>query len=159
MKSTKLWLLLILLMLVTAACRANISRNDDGSVNLTTTVSQQELQDAINASIADPLITDLNVSLQSGYAMVTGERQRLNDASKSDTLSFRLDLGVNNGQLTATISNALLDGKEIEQNRVDHWNETIASRILILGKKNQNSSIQSASVTQDAVTMSWVISK
>jgi hypothetical protein len=49
---------------------------------------------------------ELNVSLQSGYVLLTGHRQCLNDTSKTDSLAFRLDPGVRNGQLTAVISNA-----------------------------------------------------
>src|SRR5512133_3562574 len=139
--------LLVGLVFLISGCRANISRNSDGSLSVQTTVSQQELQEAINASIADPLVKELNVSLQQGYILVTGQRQRLNDASKTDALNFRLDLGVSNGQLTATVSQATLDGKPIEQSRVDHWNQTIASRIVILGKKRPNASMKSVSVT------------
>ena len=139
-------------LLVSACSRAEISRNDDGSLNVETTISQQELQDAISASIADPLIQELTVSLQSGYVLVSGERQRLNDTSKTDTLTFRLDLGVSDGQLTATISGAELDGVPVEQSRVDHWNQTIASRIVIMGKKNPES-------TLEAVSMMWNVSR
>lgn len=159
MKTKTVSILLIIFTFLLSACRANISRNSDGTVTVETTISQQELQEAITASIADPLITELNVTLQSGYVTVTGQRQRLNDASKTDSLSFRLDLGVSGGQLTATISNALLDNKPLDQSRVDHWNQTIASRIAIIGKKRPNSSIQSVSVTPEAVTMTWVVSK
>ena len=155
----KISVLLIVLLFAISACRANISRNADGSTTVETTISQQELQEAITASIADPLIKELNVSLQSGYMLVTGQRQRLNDASKTDNLTFRLDLGVSNGQLTATISNAQLDGVPVEQNRVDHWNQTIASRLVILGKKNPNSSLESVNVTPDAVSMTWKVSR
>jgi hypothetical protein len=150
---------LVALIFLISGCRANISRNSDGSLSVETTVSQQELQEAINVSIADPLVKDLTVSLQQGYILVTGQRQRLNDASRTDTLNFRLDLGVSDGQLTATVSNATLDGKPIEQSRVDHWNQTIASRIVIIGKKRPNASIKSVSVTPAVVTMDWTVSK
>lgn len=159
MKIKAFSILLVVFGLLCSACRANISRNDDGSLTVETTISQQELQDVITASIADPLIEELTASLQSGYVLVTAERQRLNDPNKTDTMSFRLDLGVSNGQLTAAISDAQLDGKPLDQDRIDHWNETIASRILIMGKKNPNSSLQSVNVTPEAVTMTWVISK
>lgn len=152
-------LMLIALSLLLGACRANISRNDDGSLAVETTISQQELQDAITASIADPLIQELTASLQPGYVLVTAERQRLNDAATTDTMSFRLDLSVSNGQLNVTISEAVIDGLAIEQSRVDHWNETIASRLLILGKKNPNSSLQSVNVSPEAVTIIWLVSK
>lgn len=159
MKIKTVSILLVLLALVASACRTNISRNSDGSVTVETTISQAELQDAISASIADPLIQELNASLHSGYILVTAKRQRLNDSSKTDDMSFRLDLGVSNGELTATISDAQIDGIAVEKNRVDHWNETITSRILILGKKNPNSSLQSVSVTPDLVTMTWRVAK
>jgi len=149
----------VVFVFILSACRANISRNADGSLIVQTTVSQQELQQAITASIADPLIKELNVSLQTGFVTVTGQRQRLNDPSKTDRLTFRLDLGVSNGQLTATISDAQLDGVPVDQNRVDHWNQTIAGRILILGKKNPNSSLESVSVAPEAVKMIWNVSK
>jgi hypothetical protein len=159
-KARSLSILLAVLVLTLSACsRASVSRNSDGSLIVETTISQQELQDVINASIADPLITELNVTLQSGYVTVTGQRQRLNDASKTDSLSFRVDLGVSKGQVTALISNALLDNKPVEQSRVDHWNQTLASRLVNVGKKKPNSSLQSVNVTPDAVTMAWTVSK
>ena len=145
----------VTLLFLTTACKANISRNDDGSFTVETTISQQELQEVITASIADPLIQELTASLQSGYVLVTGTRQRLNDASKTDTLSFRLDLGVSNGQLTSSITNAQIDGTAIEQNRVDLWNQTIANRLAILGQKNEKSTLQTVSITPDHVSMVW----
>ena len=161
MKSTTkvLIILMALLLLLTSACKANISRNKDGSLTVETTISQQELQDAITAAIADPLVKNITVSLQTGYISVSGERQRLNDAGKMDTLSFRLDLTASNGQLTSSISNAQLDGKPLEQSRIDNWNQTIANRLSKIGQKNPNSTIQSVSITSQAVTMTWNVTK
>jgi hypothetical protein len=150
---------MVILVFLTSACKANISRNNDGSLDVETTISQQELQNAISTAIADPLIKELTVSLQSGYVLVSGERQRLNDASKTDSLSFRLDLGVSNGQLTSSISNALLDGAPIEQNRVDHWNQTITNRLSLISNKNQNSTLKSVTITSDSVTTIWTVTK
>jgi len=157
--SKTFFVLLPLCLFLLSACRANISRNGNGSLTVETTINQQELQDVISTSIADPLVKNITVSLQSGYILVSGERQRLNDASKTDVLSFRLDLGINNGQLSSSISNALLDGKPLAQNRVDNWNQTIANRIAKLGQKNQNSTLQSISITSQAVTMTWNVTR
>ena len=160
MKTTKrITIALLAFVFLLSACQRNVSRNSDGSFTVETSVSQQELQDVISAAIADPLIKDLTVSLQSGYVSVSGTRERLNDPSKTDTLSFRLDLGVSNGQLTSTISNALLDNVAIEQNRVDNWNQTIANRIALLGQKNPSSTLQSVVITPSAVTMNWTATR
>lgn len=88
--------------------------------------------------------------------LVSGTRQRLNDASKSDTLTFRLDLGVSNGQLTATILNAQFDGFTVEQNRLNLWNNTIANKITRRAQKNPNSTLKSVGVPLSAVTMNRI---
>ncbi len=148
-------ILVIMLALFTSACNRNISRNDDGSVTVETTITQQELQDVISNSIADPLITNVTVTLQQGYVSVSADHQRLNDASKTDTLSFRLDLSVSNGQLIASITNAQIDGVVLEQNRVDNWNQTIANRLSNFGKRSEKSTLQSVSITPEIITMTW----
>lgn len=158
-RNLKLSFLLVFVLLIASACKANVSRNGDGSATVETTASQQELQDIITSSIADPLVKDITVSLQSGYITVTGERQRLNDASKTDTLSFRLDLGVSNGQLTASISNAQVDNVVIEQPRIDNWNTTIANRLSNIGSRHNNAALQSVTITPQQVTMTWLVTK
>ncbi len=148
-------ILLVILAFLTSACKANVSRNEDGTFILETTVTQQELQEVISASIADPLVTNVTVSLQSGYVSVSADHQRLNDAAKTDTLSFRLDLFVNNSQLIASITDAQIDGVAIEQNRVDNWNQTIANRLSNFGERSETATLQSVSITPEAVTMTW----
>jgi hypothetical protein len=159
MKTKNLFPLLLVIILSLSACNRNITRNGGGSAEVETTITQQELQDTINASIADPLIQELTVSLQQGYILVSGTRERLNDSSITDTLSFRLDLGVSNGQLSSTISNAQFDGFTVEQNRLDLWNTTIANRITRLAQKSPNTTLKSMNITTSAVTMIWTVTK
>jgi len=137
MKTKAFSFVMLGLIFLLSAYRANISRNNDGSLTVTTSITQQELQEAVSSAIADPLVKDITVSLESGYVLVSGERQRLNDASKTNTLAFRLDLGVSNGQLTSTISNATLDGKPLEQARVDNWNQRSLIVLQRLGRKTK----------------------
>ena len=143
--------------LLLSSCQRTVTRNGDGSADVETTITQQELQQAVTDGIADPLIKEITVSLQSGYVIVSGTRQRLNDASKSDTFSFRLDLGVSNGQLTATISNAQFDGFTVEQSRINNWNSTIANRITRIAQKSPRSTLKSVSVTTNTITMTWAV--
>ncbi|HNC08548.1 MAG TPA: hypothetical protein PLX14_07580 [Anaerolineales bacterium] len=161
MHTTKkiIYFFLAVALLSLNACKTNVSRNGDGSATVETTISQEELQEVITSSIADPLVTSVTASLQSGYVLVSADRKRLNDATKTDTLSFRLDLRVSNGQLIASVSNAQLDGVAIEQNRVDNWNQTIANRLSRIGQKNNKATLESVSVTPDMVSMIWVVTK
>lgn len=155
----KILILLIVLTLSLTACNANIERNDDGTFTVETTISQTELQDAISKSIADPLVQDVTVTMNSGYITVNGTRQRLNDSSQTDTMSFRLDLGVNNGELTASVSNAQIDGVSIDEARISNWNQTIANRLSNFGGRSENSKLQSVSITPSNVTMIWVVTR
>jgi hypothetical protein len=153
---TMIWTI-SLITLFLSACKADVSRNSDGSITIETTVSQEDLQDVITASIADPLVKDVTVSFQQGYVLVSGERARLNDNSRTDTLSFRFDMGVANGQLTTLISDAKLDGIPIEQDRVDLWNERINNRLA--RQPQRNTTLQSLLITPEAITMAWLVSK
>jgi hypothetical protein len=157
-KISKLSLLFLAVLLVTA-CTKNIVRNSDGSLAVETKISQQELQQVITSSIADPLVKNVTVSLQTGYVLVSGEHQRLNDSSKMDSLTFRLDLSASNGQLTAKITDAKIDGVSIEQNRVDNWNQAIANRISNFSKKTGKATLQTVSITPESVTMTWKATK
>ena len=159
MKTYKLLTLMAAATLILGACKADFSRNDDGSLTMETAVTQEQIQDTISSAIADPLIQDLTASLQNGYVSVSGTRQRLNDPGKTDTMSLRLDLGVSNGQLTASISDAQIDGVDIEQNRVDNWNQTIANRLSNFGGRSENATLQSVAITPEQVTMTWLVNR
>jgi hypothetical protein len=161
MRAFSIWSFALLLLVIplTSACEKTITHNANGTLNVQTSMTQQELQSAIQSSLADPLITSLTVQLQSGYILVTARRQRVNDASRTDTLAFRLDLAVSNGHLTASVSNAQLDGAAVEQSRVNVWNQTIASRLEKLGQRHPNAALQSVVVTPDSLTMTWQVTQ
>ena len=111
----KLSVLLIALLFLITACKANIARNADGSLTIETSINQQELQSAISGAIADPLVKNITVTLQSDYILASGEHERLNDNSKTDTLTFRLDLAVSNGQLPPLYSTLCLTGNRLSK--------------------------------------------
>lgn len=153
-KLLSLILLLGLLGALVSGCTANITRNADGSLTVETSMTAESLQTEIQATIADPLIQNLTVQLEQGYINVNGERKRLN-SDQTDTLTFRLDLGVSDGHLTATISNAQIDSQTVEANRVALWNERIANRLENFGQRRPNISLQSVNVTSQAIMMTW----
>ena len=148
--------LLVMLGLAASACGVNVERNPDGSLTLEASIPADRLQAEINAAIADPLMRDLTVDLRQGYVFVSAERERLN-SDTTDTLTFRLDLGVRDGHLTATISRTQLNGRAVEEARVAVWNERIGTRLERAGKRNANSALQSVSVDLDGMTMIWRI--
>ncbi|GAB4462378.1 MAG: hypothetical protein Kow0070_21280 [Anaerolineales bacterium] len=83
----------------------------------------------------------------------------MNDAGKTDTLAFRLDLGVSNGNLSASISQATLDGQPLDQARIDHWNKTIAARLQKTGQNRADAVLESVFIAPDGVQMTWQVSR
>jgi hypothetical protein len=157
MNTKKLVTLLGLLVAVAvagSACSLNIERNPDGSLTVESSMTEASLQAEIEAAIADPLIRDLTADLRNGYVFVSAERQRLG-SEQTDTMTFRLDLGVSDGHLAATISEAQINGLSIEEERVALWNERIATKLERAGQRNPDSTLQAVTISQDAVTMVW----
>ena len=150
------WLGAVATVLLLGACSVHITRNADGSLTAPSTISGDSLNAEIQAALADPLVQDLTVDLQPGYMNVSGTRKRL-DGEQLDTLSFRLDLGVGDGSLTATVSKALIDGQAVDADRVALWNERIANRLENFSQRRSNSSLQSVTVDTNGVTLAWRI--
>jgi hypothetical protein len=146
--------LLAIASVALSACSVNVERNPDGSLKVESSMTEASLQNELKLAIADPLVRDLTADLRDGYVLVSGERERAG-GSGSDTLSFRLDLGVSDGHLTARISNAQLNDIPIEQERVNAWNERIASHLEQVGQNRSNSTLQAVTISGETVTMVW----
>lgn len=153
-KSVVIFSLVLMMVLWTTACNVNIDRNADGSLNVEANLTEETIQSELKAAIADPLIEGFSADLRDGYILVSAQRRRLS-GDKTDSLSFRLDLGVNDGRLTAAISEAQINGIPIEEERLKLWNERIANRLARAGQRNPNSTLQTVWVTEDSVTMAW----
>lgn len=155
MKSKIVTLVLLAVMgLAVSACSVNIERNADGSLTVESSMAEESLQAELEAAIADPLVRNLTADLHDGYILVTSERERVS-GDETDTMTFRLDLGVSDGHLTATVSDAQLNGRPIEEERVAVWNERIATRLERAGQRKPNSTLQAVTISDDAIAMTW----
>ena len=148
--------LLVVVGITVSGCSINIERNADGSLTVETSMPEDSLQDEIEAALADPLIRSLTADLRNGYIFVTSERERVM-SDEVDTMTFRLDLGVDDEHLTAAISDAQLNGEPIEEERVAVWNQRIATRLERAGRRNPDNTLQTVTVSEDALTMVWCI--
>jgi hypothetical protein len=158
-RKTKRWMVfgwVVIALLALSACTIKIDRNKDGSLRAESDLPQETLQSEIELAIADPQVQELTADLHDGYISVTGIRKRVG-SDETDKLTFRLTFGVEDGHLTATISDAKLNDIPIEQDRVQKWNERIAEGLEKGAKNRPNSTLQEVKVTEDAVTMVWRI--
>jgi hypothetical protein len=145
---------LALLSLLISACSIDLSRNPDGSVGVEVLMPEESVQEELSAGLTNPLIRDLAVELHDGYAQVTGERERpMGDGV--DQFSFELRLGVEDGHLAATISDAKLNGYPVDAARVGVWNEHMAARLARSGRRHPNAELLSVRITEEGLSLHW----
>jgi len=148
------WLLVAVVAL--SACTIHIDRNGDGSLRAETSMSAESIQKEIAWAIRDHKVKELSVDLKDGYVQVTGVKE-MPVGDHTDELSFKMTLGVQDGHLTATISDAEFNQNPIDGERVAEWNERVAQNLEKKGQNHPNSTLESVSVTPDGVTMVWRI--
>jgi hypothetical protein len=148
--------LLLMATMALSACSIDITRNEDGSLRVEGVMDEHELESELALAIKDPLVQNLDVDVRNSAVFASGQR-RHPDNSGVDTLAFRLDLGVRDGSLTASISGATVNGEPIEAWRVRGWNERLASRLERAAGRRPNSALQNVSLEDDAITMVWRI--
>ncbi len=146
--------LLITSGLLLGACDVNVRGNPRESLTVESRITEAQMQEIIDRSIADPLIRSFVVDVRDGYVFVTAERERL-DGSATDTMTFRLDLGVADGHLSATISDPRINGNPVDEPRVAYWNERIANQLERAGQRTPNTTLQSVTISADVLTMTW----
>jgi hypothetical protein len=156
-KGRNLWTALFLcVVLALGGCAIDLDRNADGSLRLETQMPEEAIQKEIRLALADPQIQDLTADLRDGTIAVSGVRLRAT-GDKTDTMSFLLDLGARDGHMTAEVSDAEINGIPIPAETVAQWNENIAQNLEQSGQRNPDSTLQSVTVTSEAVTMVWRI--
>jgi hypothetical protein len=147
---------LILAGLMLSACTIGINRNPDGSLRVDVNLPQATIQNEIDQGLNDPLIQDLTADLREGYIFVTADRKRV-QSNVVDQLTFRLDLGAKEGNLTAVVSDMQVNGRPTDTAYVSVWNERLANRLENAGRRNPDATLQSVTVTSDAVEFVWRI--
>jgi len=103
-----MFILLILLALLLSACSLKFDPNPDGSTRMEITLDEAAMQTRIQQSIKDPQVREFHVELRDGFIEVSGTRQN-EQTGHLDSMRYRLDLGAEDGHLTAVISNVVIN--------------------------------------------------
>ncbi len=147
---------LVLAGLVLSACTIGVDRNPDGSLRVDVSLPESTIQNEIDQGLNDPLIQDLNADLREGYIFVTADRKRV-QSDVVDRLTFRLDLGEKDGNLTAAVSDMQVNGRATDTAYVSVWNQRLANRLENAGRRNSDATLQSVTINSNAVEFVWRI--
>lgn len=140
--------------LIASACSIDVEANPDGSLTLTSNVTEQRLQTAINTSIDDPAVESLEVDFRDGYVRIDGTGPDAQTGRVNET-SFDARLSVVDGHLDVDISDAIWNDQPVAQWIVEIWNESLARNLEREGRKNPDATLTEVTVTDTDITMVW----
>ena len=142
--------------LVAGACSIDVELNDDGSLQIETVLTEETVQEQFTKGIDDPLVTALTVDMKPGYALVDMERTA-ESGRGTDTVSFKVELFVDNGHLGVNITNAVWNEIDIPQELVDIWNQELAIELEEEAKEDPDSTLVAVEFTETALNMEFHI--
>jgi hypothetical protein len=140
-----------------SACSAEITRNDDGSLTVDSSITEQQFSEEVALAIEDrSQVENVSATLNAdGTISVSGERTDP-VSGQLQQFTFDLVLGVSESQrLSAEVTNFTVNGHTADDARLARWNENIAKRIEGRAARREGSTLQSVSVTDDALSMVW----
>ncbi len=144
---------LVLLTFALAGCTFNVARSPEGGFLVNAGIPDSVIQQAIQVALQQDLaVSAIQITLHEGYIEAAGTRPRAQGGE--DTLAFELRLGASNGLPIAAISKAVLNGEPVSAEMTDRWNIQIAESIQRFAEQTPNASLESVTVTSEAVTLS-----
>ena len=140
--------------LVAGACSIDVERNDDGSLQIETVLTEESVKNEIAKGIDDPQVNYLTVDMKEGFALVDMERER-DSGIGVDNISFRVDLFVDDGHLGVNITEAVWNDFPIPQELVDIWNEEMAIELERDAKEDPDSTLVAVNLSETELTMEF----
>ncbi len=140
--------------LLAGACSIDVERNEDGSLQLTTVLTEESLANEIAKGIDDPNVESMTVDMKDGYALVEIQAQR-ESGFGTDNISFRVDLFVVDGHLGVNVTNAVWNDIPIPQELTDIWNEELAAQLEADAKEDPDSTLVAVELTENSLTMEF----
>ena len=141
--------LLAAFSLVATACQLDVERNTDGSLQIEAIIEEADIATELGFAISeDPDAESVTVDLKDGYALIeaVGKNER---GTRTDTVSFRLELFVEGDHLGATVSDAVWNDIEIPDELVEIWNEELAAELEASAKEDPDSTLSAVEITED----------
>jgi hypothetical protein len=141
--------LLAAVALFASACQLDVERNTDGSLQIEAIIDEADIATELGFAISeDPDAESMTVDLKDGYALIeaVGKNER---GTRTDTVSFRLELFVDGDHLGATVSDAVWNDIEIPDELVEVWNEELAAELEASAKEDPDSTLAAVEITED----------
>ena len=157
MKRFKLLLVVGIMTLAAMACGLfNINRNADGTINVETTLPLQLVQTILENSANFTEIVDLQLEPRDGYIYVSAASVQYQGITARN-VSFHLELGVQNGDLSARITNVSVSDNLFDESLFVSANQMLAAQLAQASQDNDQAELLSVDISQEGVKMVWRI--
>ena len=136
------------------ACSIDVERNEDGSLQIETVLTEVSLANELTKGIDDPNVVAMEVDMKDGYALVEMEAKR-EFGTGTDIVSFRVEMFVVDGHLGVDVTEAVWNDIPIPQELTDIWNEELAAELERDAKKDPDSTLVAVEITEDDLRMEF----
>lgn len=158
----RLILMLMLMGVLTACNRDNISvqPNGDGTATVSVNLGESEVNQMIStilAANANPLLRNPSVDLQNGQIVISGEHER-RDGGGLVSGTLTMQISVTSGNVNAQISAVNIEGLTVNDERIAELNRQLAERLAGRARQNNGQATLSAiNITNDALQIQITI--
>ena len=140
--------------LLAGACSIDVERNDDGSLQIETVLTEDSLAAELAKGIDDPNVQSMTVDMKDGYAVV--EMEALSEWGDGlDEVSFKVEMFVVDGRLGVNVTDAVWNDIEIPQELTNIWNEELAKELEEGAKEDPDSTLVAVELTENDLTMEF----
>ena len=140
--------------LLAGACSIDVARNDDGSLQIDTVLTEESLANELAKGIDDPNVERMTVDMKDGYALVEMEAKR-EFGSGTDIVSFKVEMFVVDGHLGVDVTEAVWNDIPIPQELTDLWNEELAAQLEEDAKEDPDSTLVAVELTENDLRMEF----
>jgi hypothetical protein len=138
------------LALFASACSIDVERNADGSLGVAAVMTEESLETEIER---DPQNESVELEITDGY--VLAEVARIERDGRRALVTFRADIGLQDGDLVVAVSDAEYDGFPIPQSFVQVWNEELARALRTAANQHPDAALLSITVDDGQIATEW----
>lgn len=136
-------------MFLVACGRVDARRNPDGGLDITISLTEAEVNTLVTNALVQagsPLLLNPQVDLQNGQIVVNGQYQRPDGSTVNGSIT--VVPSVQNGQVTAQITQANIEGWDATDARIAEFNQRLAQALALAAARSQGQvTVQSISIS------------
>lgn len=138
------------LAIIASACSIDVERNPDGSLQAVGTISESSLESEMER---DPMNESVELDFQAGGIIVASVERR--EGAAVNTVDFTAEVGSEDGQLVAAVTEASFDGFPIPQEWLDAWNDELTRGLRQAAGEHPGATLENLTVDGDSMTFDW----